>query len=206
MKNKAWIIGVVSALVLSGCTNPLPEIAEIEEAPQEAELSFESTGWECFPFDGYGYCSIVTFDGASTSDLDDSVVSDVSFGFLMIFCLRDDGESLVTVSSGSSSDVWMDSAFLWNPVSYPNLTYSIDGGPKESTAYEISSPWSGEPKPQDIYLLRQWPNVMRDISSAKTLQIWLTDSTGTERQIDLDVEGSVSAVANLAAWGYSCDF
>jgi hypothetical protein len=47
---------------------------------------------------------------------------------------------------------------------------------------------------------------MRDIASAKTLQIWLADSTGAERQVDINVEGSVAAVATLAGWGYGSGF
>jgi hypothetical protein len=205
MKTNAWSIGVIAALVLSGCTSAVPESNEIAEAPQETQLSFESAGWNCQPMDEYAYCSNTTFEGASATGTSDSELADVPFGHFMMVCWGDSRPSMVTLNPGSSWESNFDSTYLWNPVSYPNLTYSIDGGSKTSTAYEISGPL-GDINPDTIYLFREWPNVMRDISAAKTLQIWLTDSTGTERQIDLDVEGSVSAVANLAAWGYGCDF
>jgi hypothetical protein len=205
MRNKVLIIAISSALVLSGCTNPAPESIEVEVAPQEAELSFDSAGWNCKPMDDYAYCAINTFEGAADAETSDTDFADVPFGSLLMVCWGDSRPSMVTLRAGSSWGSYFDSTYLWNPVSYPNLTYSIDGGSKTSTGYEISGPL-GDINPDTIYLFREWPNVMRDISSAKTLQIWLTDSTGTERQIDLDVEGSVSAVANLAAWGYGCEF
>jgi hypothetical protein len=205
MKNKVWAIAISSALILSGCTSPVTESNEIEQVPQETELQFESLGWDCKPMDDYGICSTMTFDGASDTGTTETGLPDVPFGHIMMICWQDSRDTMVTVRGGSSFANLFDSQYLWNSVSYPNLTYSIDGGSRTSTAYEISNPL-GEIFPDTIFLLREWPNVMRDISSAKTLQIWLTDSTGTERQIDLDVEGSVSAVATLAAWGYGCDF
>ena len=205
MKYKVWAIAISSALILSGCTSPVTESNEIEQVPQETELSFESLGWDCKPMDEYAYCSNTTFEGASATGTSGTDLADAPFGYLMFVCWGDSRPSMVTLNAGSSWENAFDSEFLWNPVSYPTLTYSIDGGSKLSTAYEIAGPL-GDINPDTIYLLREWPNVMRDISSAKTLQIWLTDSTGTERQIDLDVEGSVSGVANLAAWGYGCDF
>jgi hypothetical protein len=205
MKTKAWIIGFIAALVLSGCTTPVPKSNEIEQSPKETQSSFESSGWNCQPMDEYAFCSITTFEGASATGISDANLADAPFGYLMFVCWGDSRPSMVTLNAGSSWENNLDSQYLWNPVSYPSLSYSLDGGPKTSTAYEITGPY-GDINPDIIYLLREWPHVMRDISSAKTLQIWLTDSTGTERQIDLDVEGSVRAVANLAAWGYGCEF
>jgi hypothetical protein len=203
MKNKAWIIGVVSALVLSGCTSAGSN--SLQPATEEATSSFESTGWECFPVDEYGLCATVTFNGASDVGLNDPPVDDVPFGYMMIICWNNSEESTVTVSSGSS---WLNnssSQYTWNPTTNPSLDYSIDEGARISTGYENTGPY-GDVQPENIYLLRTWPTVMRDIASAKTLQIWLADSTGAERQVDINVEGSVAAVATLAGWGYGSGF
>ena len=202
MKNKAWIIGLIGGLLLSGCTSAVSNSSQ--PAAEEVAPSFESTGWECTPSEDFGSCATTTFDGAS-GDLNWDEIEGVPFGGMMIVCWRDSEEALVTVIGGSSLQQNVNTNYLWNPASYPRLDYSIDGAAKKSTAYEITDGY-GEPQPDTIVLLRTWPTIMRDIASANTLQIWLADSTGTERQVDINVEGSVGAVATLAGWGYGCGF
>jgi hypothetical protein len=98
-----------------------------------------------------------------------------------------------------------DSRYTWNPETNPNFQFSIDQGPRKSMGYDITAA-NGRIFPDSIDLLDEWPDVMRDIAGAKTLQIWIKDSSGANREIAFNVEGNVSAVANLAAWGYNCKF
>jgi hypothetical protein len=203
LRRELIAIATISALLLSGCTNPLTDVNEIN--PEAAKPKFETSGWKCYPEGDYGICVTITYDGASEAGVSDPPVDDVPFGSMTMICWNDSEESMVIVQGGSS---WLNnssSAYTWNPSSYPSLDYSIDEGARTSTGYEISGPY-GDVNPDFIYLLRTWPTVMRDIASAKTLQVWLADSTGAEREVDMNVEGSVAAVATLAGWGYGCGF
>ena len=163
-------------------------------------LSFESDGWECKPYDGWGTCSNFTYEGAHESDS----VSSPAYAALQFICFENSSQSEV-YAYGANSLRDDSTRFLFNPDAYPTFSYSIDGDSRKTSNYDIIAN-TGNVIPDSINLLDEWPEIMRDLAGANTLQIWLNDSDGVGRQLDMSVEGNVSAVATLAAWGFSCTF
>ena len=201
-KISATALVVVSVSLLTACSNGASVSQDPEQpAPSASPLFVDSSGWKCDSSDTYGSCNVSTYDGASTPE-DERVATD--FAMFQFICQTGSKPSMAFVLAQSDLRS-KESRYTWNPETNPSFQYSIDQGPRQSMGYDITAA-NGRIFPDSIDLLDEWPGVMREIADAKTLQIWIMDSTGVEREIAFNVEGSVSAVANLAAWGYNCKF
>jgi hypothetical protein len=194
----------VSVGFFSGCSgNSTSELdASPQATPTTTPLFVDSSKWDCDAKDDYGICNVATYNGASTPQEENGATDFAMFQFI---CMANSEPSQVYVLAGSNLSDPYDSEYTWNPKTHPVFEFSLDQSARKSMGYDITAA-NGKIIPSGIDLLDEWPGVMRDIAGAKTLQIWINDSTGTEREIAFNVEGSVSAVANLAAWGYNCKF
>lgn len=194
-------LALISMSLLSGCSTANSTAQNPNQAtPSASALYVDSSGWDCDSSDNYGTCTVATYEGASAKD--ESNAKD--YAMFQFICMTGSNPTMAFVYAGSALRD-EDSRFNWNPETNPTFQYSIDQGPRKSKGYDITAA-NGRIFPDSIDLLDEWPGVMREIADAKTLQIWITDSTGSEREIAFNVEDSVSAVANLAAWGYNCNF
>jgi hypothetical protein len=195
---------ISSLFVLSGCSNGSRSDSEASSAPAptSAPLFIDSSKWKCTDEEDYGACNVATFKGASTPE-DERAATD--YAMFQFICMSDATASQAFVMAGADLRNPADSRYRWNPNTNPVFEYSIDQGARKTSGYDIEAA-NGNIIPHGIDLLDEWPSVMRDIAGAKTLQIWISDSTGSPREIAFNVEDSVSAVANLAAWGYNCTF
>ncbi|MFM1926537.1 MAG: hypothetical protein RLZ06_113 [Actinomycetota bacterium] len=193
---------VISVTMLSACSGGASGSQNVvQPTPSASPLFVDSSGWDCDSNDTYGTCNVATYDGASTPE-DEGKAKD--FAMFQFICQTGSEPSMAFILAQSDMRD-KKSRYTWNPETNPKFQYSIDQGPRKSTGYDITAA-NGRIFPDSIDLLDAWPGVMRDIADAKTLQIWITDSTGTPREIAFNVEDSVSAVANLSAWGYNCQF
>lgn len=195
-------LALISVSLLSACSDGISASQDpVQAAPSASALFVDSSDWDCEPSDTYGTCNVATYAGASTPQNEGKAKDFAMFQFI---CQTGAKPSMAFIVAQSDMRD-QNTRFTWNPETHPTFQYSIDQAPRKSKGYDITAA-NGRIFPDSIDLLDEWPGLMREIADAKTLQIWITDSTGSQREIAFNVEDSVSAVANLAAWGYNCKF
>jgi hypothetical protein len=141
-----------------------------------------------------------TFAGASQGG--DSVATAKPYSMFLLVCVEANRKAMISFISGDSL---VDATkYKWNPERYPSLDYSFDFGTRITADYTIEYP-SGSINPER-FSLNSNPEFEQYLLSARTLQVWVKDYQGYERELSFVVEGTEEAMSTLDAWGFPCSF
>ncbi len=211
-RNSVFAVVVsIPVLLLSGCslneTTLSPEAVQSPSPEASSRVSEEpfidSSGWDCTPYsdDGFGSCHVGTYRGASKGG--GGVVTAKPYAIIMLVCLEENSKAdmLYFISGDSLADA---TKHKWNPDSFPTLEYSIDYGARVTDDYTIQYP-SGNIDPEH-FAIKSTPEFEQSLLSASTLQLWVKDYQGYERELSFVVEGTGEAMSTLDAWGFPCSF
>jgi hypothetical protein len=193
---------LAAALILTGCSSPSStEVAETPEA--KPALQINSDGWNCEPAldsaSPHGSCALFTF---ANEDAEPNPEEPDPFAVAQLVCQA--GKKPSTMIFYAGSDFTNEMFYKWNPAKYPTLHYSLDQGPRKEIRYDIKAA-NGRIDPE-VFDIDQNPDFVSDLAGATTLQIWVNDYKGVERELRYLVKDSVVSVGTLVAWGLACNF